>query len=117
MTIKSKITQKSLKTLEKIAGKLTLGRMLWAIRESDEISQVDFAKKLNISKQHLCDIEHNRVSVSPKLAAEYADILGYPRSQFIKLSIQDILDRDKLGVSINVIPHKKHGRRHAYACA
>ncbi len=54
MSIKSKMTQKTLSDLEKITGtKLTLGKMLWAIREADDISQVDFADTLKISRQHL----------------------------------------------------------------
>lgn len=57
MTIKNKQTKKSLKFLEKITGDtLTLGKLLWSIRECEKISQVDFAKLLNISKQHLCDL-------------------------------------------------------------
>src|SRR5438309_2367522 len=101
MSIKSKMTQKTLKNLEKIIGtKLTLGRLIWAIRQADEISQVDFAGKLHITKQHLCDIEHERKPVSPKLAAKYAKILGYSKEQFIRLSLQDLIDREGLNVQV-----------------
>ena len=104
MPIKSKITQKTLKKMEKITGtKLTLGKLMWAIRDADEISQVHFAKKLKISKQHLCDIEHGRKMVSPKLAAKYAEILGYSKEQFIRLALQDLVDRDGLNVQIEVV--------------
>ena len=55
--------------IEKISGeKLTLGRLLWAIRNADEITQVEFAGMLEISRQHLCDIEHNRKSISPSFS-------------------------------------------------
>ena len=78
MNIDSKMTKKTIKQIEKITEeKLTLGRLLWAIRESEKISQVDFAKKLGISKQHLCDLEQNRKNISPKLAATYAKKLNY----------------------------------------
>ena len=97
MTIKSKMTENTLKDIEKITGaKLTLGRLIWAIRESNKISQVDFAKKLNITKQHLRDIEHGRQSVSPGLAAQYANMLGYSKNQFIQLSLKYLVDRKKL---------------------
>jgi len=103
MNIKSKMTQQSLKDIEKITGvKLTLGKLIWAIRQADEISQVNFADKLNITKQHLCDIEHNRKSISPKLAASYAEILGYSTEQFIRLALQDLVDREGLNVQIEV---------------
>lgn len=110
MTIKSKMTSSTLQYLEKIAGKLTLGRLIWAIRQADEVSQVDFAKKLNITKQHLCDIEHERKSVSPKLAADYAEILGYSKQQFIRLALQDLVDRDGLNVQVEISSKRK--RRH-----
>lgn len=110
MTIKSKTTSKALQYLEKIVGKLTLGKLIRAIREADEISQVDFAKTLNITKQHLCDIERERKPVSPKLAAEYAEILGYSRQQFIRLALQDLVDRDGLNVQVE-ISSKTKGRR------
>ena len=113
MTIKSKITKQTLKALEKLTKtKLTLGKLIWSIRQSDEISQVDFAEKLNISRQHLCDIEHGRKSVSPKLASDYAKILGYSTEQFIRLALQDIVDRDGLRVTIHVEQNNKNRRNH-----
>ena len=111
MSIKSKMTEKTLKYIEKITGsKLTFGKLIWAIRQADEILQVDFADKLGITKQHLCDIEHERKSVSPKLAAKYADILGYSKEQFIRLALQDLVDREGLNVQIEVTPtgRRKH---------
>lgn len=119
MTIKSKITENTLKKLRKITGlKLTLGKLIWSIRQADNISQVNFAKKLKITKQHLCDIEHERKSISPKLAANYAKILGYSKEQFIRLALQDLVDRDGLNVEIEVVVKvrkKQHHESHAAA--
>lgn len=88
-------------------GPLTLGKLIHSIRMCDEISQIEFANKLGISRQHLCDIEHDRKIVSPKLAAQYATILGQSVSQFIRLALQAILDRDNLDVAVDV--HFRHG--------
>ena len=85
-----------------INTKFTLGKLINSIRLGEEISQVDFAKKLGISRQQLCDIEHDRKIISPKLAAKYAGILGYSTSQFIRLSLQSIVDRDNLDVAVDV---------------
>jgi DNA-binding transcriptional regulator YiaG len=105
MTIKSKSTKRSLDIVEKMTGSaLTLGRLIWAIRESEEMSQVDFAKQLNISKQHLCDLEHNRKTVSPKLAARYARKLRYSEEQFVRLCLQDQVNR----AGLNMIIEAKH---------
>lgn len=115
MNIKSQITKKSLKAVEKIIGTpLTLGKLIWAIRQSEEMSQVEFAKKLGIAKQYLCDIEHDRKSVSPGLAAIYADRLHYSKEQFIRLALQGIIDRDGLNFMVEIIPakaRKSHGNQ------
>jgi len=96
-------TQDTLKYLEKLSGKLTFGKLINSIRLCDELSQVEFAHKLGISRQQLCDIEHNRKIPSPKLATKYAELLGYSSSQFIRLALQGIIDRDNLGVVVEVI--------------
>src|SRR5579862_8174691 len=107
------MTEKTLKDIEKITGtKLTLGKLLWAIREADDISQVDFAHKLKITRSHLCDIEHGRKAVSPKLAAKYAQILGYSTDQFIRLSLQDLVDREGLNVQVEITATKRRKKHH-----
>ena len=55
------------------------------------MSQTDFANKLGISKQHLCDLEHDRKSVSPQLAAHYAEKLGYSKSSLFSLLYKILL--------------------------
>lgn len=111
MTIKSEMTSKTLKEIEKITGgKLTLGKLLYAIREADEVSQTEFAKKLRISKQHLSGIENGKTFVSAQLAAKYASLLGYSKEQFIRLALQDEIDRYHLGVEIEVYKKTRKGR-------
>lgn len=99
----SKATEETIKTLEKISGrKLTIGSMLWSIRECDEISQTVFAKMLGVSRQYLCDAEHDRKSISAKMAAKFADILGYSQSQFVRLALQAELNRHNLHLQVEV---------------
>ncbi len=101
--ITKKKTSESLKFLEALTGsKLTLANLLLAIRQGEEMSQVDFAKLLGVSRQYLCDIEHGRRMVSPKAAATYAKKLGYSRQQFVRLCLQDLVDRDGLDLKIDV---------------
>ena len=59
--------------LEKVRGKLTLGSAIRSIRLCEEESQTAFAKKLKISTQYLCDLEHNRKIISPKKAKKFAE--------------------------------------------
>ena len=113
MNINSAITKKSLKKIEKITGaQLTLGKLIWSIRESVDMTQIEFAKKLNISNQHLCDLEHDRKTVSPKLAANYAKKLGYSEEQFVRLALQGILDREGLNFTIEINTRSKSIRSH-----
>lgn len=93
----------SLNYISSLTGiKLTLGEMLRSIRQCEEITQVDFSKKLNISRQNLCDIEHGRRFISPKVAAEYAVKLGYSKNQFVRLCLQDLLDRDGINLEVEI---------------
>jgi transcriptional regulator with XRE-family HTH domain len=85
------------KILEKYTtGPLTLGRFIASIRKGEEMKLERFSKKLKISKSHLSDIENGRKFVSAELAAQYAKKLGYSEKQFIRLALQDILNRQGL---------------------
>jgi len=93
----------ALQYLEKLTkGPLTLGRLIKAIREGEEMSQVDFAKKLGISRSHLCDIEKDRKSVGPGRAAELARKLGYLEAQFVRLALQAQVKRARLKMDVYV---------------
>lgn len=92
-----------LKKLEALSCKeLTLGNLLCAIREGEGLSQVAFAKKLGVSKQYLCDLERGRRFASPKAASDYAKKLGYSDKQFVRLCLQDIVDRDGIDLYVDV---------------
>ncbi|CAM3054678.1 hypothetical protein LEWO105114_13520 [Legionella worsleiensis] len=47
-------------------------------------------------------MEHGRRIISPKKAAEYADLLGYSKKQFVRLCLQDMIDRDHLGLVVEI---------------
>ncbi len=56
-------------------------------RLGEELSQVEFAKHLGISKQRLCDIERDRFTVSIRLAKEIAKKLDLPAEWLVKLAV------------------------------
>jgi len=116
MSIKSRMTRNSIKKLEKlIGGKLTLGKLLLSIRQSEDTTQVKFAERLNISRQQLCDIEHDRKTISPRLAADYAKKLNYSSEQFVRLCLQDMLDRSGVELDVDVSPHHQGNHNYSYA--
>ena len=100
MTIRK---SKSMKYLENITGgSLSLKELLYAIRLGDEMSQVEFSKKLKISKSHLCDIEKGRKNISVERAVYFAKILKYSEDQFVKLALQDQLSSAGLAYSVDL---------------
>lgn len=103
MTTKSK-RKDALRILEEHSGRLSFGEMLRSIREGEDATQVDFAATLGISKQHLCDLERGRKSVSVERAIRFARILRYSKTQFVRLALQAQVDeaRAKLIVDVRV---------------
>ena len=93
----------AMKLLEKLAdGPLTLGRAIESVRKCDDLSQDECAKKLGISKSHLCDVEKGRKIVSPERAARWARALGYPESVLVRLAIQGELDAAGLKYKVEI---------------
>jgi transcriptional regulator with XRE-family HTH domain len=83
-------------------GPLTFGELLAAIRMGEEESQVDFARKLGISRAHLCDLEKGRKAVSPARAARFARALGYSEAQFVRLALQGMVREAGLDLTVEV---------------
>jgi len=91
MSIKNKIKAK--KAIRAITGNISFGEMLLSYREAQEISQVEMAEKLHISKQDLCNIERGRKHVSVERAVSFANSLGMPPRTFAKYALQDQLEK------------------------
>jgi len=102
MTTREKKSE-TMRLMERITGgPLTIGKILWALRKCDEIPQTTFARKLGISKQHLCDIEKGRKFVTPARAALFAKKLGHPPAYFIQIALEEDLRHIGLKLSIKV---------------
>ena len=100
MTIKRK--SDAMNFLDELVGKLTFGSLIESMRQADAMSQVEFAKRLGISKQHLCDIEKRRKFVSPERAARFAKILRHSEQSFVALALQDIVNQGGLKLKVTV---------------
>jgi len=89
--------------LERIShGPLTLGRAIESIRKSEEPSQDECARKLGVSKSHLCDVEKGWKIVSPERAAKWARALDYPESVLVRFAIQSELDAAGLNYKVEI---------------
>jgi transcriptional regulator with XRE-family HTH domain len=92
-----------MKLLEKLAGGLlTLGRAVESIRKGEELSQDECAKKLGVSKSHLCDVEKGRKTVSPERAAKWARLVRFPESALVRLALQAELDAAGLKYKVDI---------------
>jgi transcriptional regulator with XRE-family HTH domain len=98
----TKTKSPAMRLLEEVSGPLTFGSTIEALRLCDEISQTELAKKMKISRAHLCDIEKGRRTVSPERAARFAKVMGYYVPSFVRLALQDQLDKSGLKLTIEV---------------
>ena len=100
----TKTKSNTMKYLEEVAGRpLTLGGLIESIRLGEEMPQNTFARKLGISPSHLCDIEKGRKVVAPERAARFANILGRSPEQFVRLSLQELIDQAGLKMRVNIV--------------
>lgn len=97
--------------LERDFGPLTFAELLISHRQGEELSQVEMAKVLGISRQNLCDYEKGRKIPSPKKAAEMAVALGFGAATFIQIALQDLLRRDGLNFEVGVNKSLKRRQR------
>ena len=88
--------------LEKQYGPLTFGRLLKSHREGEELSQVEMAKKLGLSKQSLNDLESGRKVPSIKRAVQIAKKIGLLEDLMIQLVLQEQVDKEKINVRVTV---------------
>lgn len=101
MIIKNK--SETRKIFEKMrGGPLTFGRLIESLRLCDEISQVDLAKKMNVSKSQICDIEKGRKLVSAERASAFAKAMGYSVQQFVATAIEDQLRQAGLKFTVDL---------------
>lgn len=77
------------KELESIYGRLTFGDALKSFREIENKTQSNFAKKLGLSIQVLCDIEKGRIIPYPSSAAIIAQKLQLPENLFVEFAQRD----------------------------
>lgn len=86
----------ALESTKDIWDEMTFGGLVHSLRISDEVTQVELAKRVGVSKQFLSDVEHNRKDVGIAFAKKISDALGYSIEPLIELLIRDQLRRQHL---------------------
>ncbi len=94
--------KKLIPLLEKDIGELSFGNFLRATRDAMGASQVEMARRLNISSGTLCDMEKGRQLVSVSLAVKIAKVAGISQSIAVKSCLQDQLRKANIKMKIAV---------------
>jgi transcriptional regulator with XRE-family HTH domain len=82
--------------------RLNFGMLLRSIRTRNDLTQVQMAKILGISKAKLCDLEKGRRQVSLLKAIEFAKALEDSPDYFVKVIIEDQLHEAGLDLSVEL---------------
>lgn len=91
------------KFLESLRGEpLSFGKMIESLRIADEVTQIALAKKMKISRAHLCDIEKGRRVVTVERAAKFAKAMGYSVNQFVAMALEDQLRKAGLKAKVHL---------------
>ncbi len=69
------------------------GEFVKSMRECDELSQTDLAKRMRVSRQFLNAIELGKSNVSIEFAKKIAEKLGYPHEAFVEVLLNDMLKK------------------------
>jgi putative transcriptional regulator len=95
-------TRSAVEILEKKFGPATFGGYLRAMRTMNDLTQEEMAKKLNMSKGGICDIEKGRQFVSIELAAKIAKKCKMSEEMAVFYVINDSIRRAGLKYEITI---------------
>lgn len=86
-------TKKNLSAREALKDvlKSSFGTFVRDIRESDEISQTELARRMSVSRQFINAVEKDKANVSLEMAMKIARALGYPYEAFVEILLNDML--------------------------
>lgn len=87
---------------EKNYGPFSFATFMLGIRTTLELSQVEMARKLRISKAALCEIEKGRTLVSPLAAIRYAKKAGFSETVALEACFQDQLRKAKVRKRVRI---------------
>jgi len=104
MTTK-KATSKTARTaLASTIAATTFGGLVRSMRETDEITQAELARRLGVSRQFLNAVELERSQVGLDFAKRVADALGYSPEPFAEVLIREQLKKAGIECVIELKP-------------
>ncbi len=79
----------------------SFGEFVRDIRECDEISQTELARRMRVSRQFVYAVEKDKANISLEMAIKIARAFGYPYEAFVEIFLNDMLRKS----GINKIVH------------
>ena len=95
--------QIGIKQIEDAFGKVTFGRLLKSHRLAEDMTQVQLAKHLKVSKQNLNDLETGRKLPSLNRALKIAKKLNVVDEVVAQIVIQEQLDRENIHFTVKIL--------------
>lgn len=96
---------------DKVIRRMTMSRMLETIRDDMELTKVQMAEKLGMTKQHYNNIVNESAPVSISRAIQFARALNDSEKVFIRVAIDDELARvDKPKYRVELIEDNQEMR-------
>ena len=93
----------AIKELEKLRkGPLKFKDLLYSVRTTEEITQVELAQKAGTTKAKICDFEKGRRTPTLELAAKLAKALGHSEALFVSKLIEEQIKDAKLRLKIKI---------------
>lgn len=105
MTTKKSKSKPAREALEGTILDTTFGGLVRAMRETDEITQAELARRLGVSRQYLNAVELGRSQVGLEFAKRVADALGYSPEPFAEILIREQLKKAGIDCRITLLPY------------
>lgn len=100
MTTRKNTQSSYSKELIKKYGRVSFGRFLKAWRDSEDLSQTEFSKLLDLSPANVNDLERGRRIPTPARAKKIAKKLKLPVIALVAMVVEDRLLREGLNYSV-----------------
>lgn len=101
------MTANALKFLEKKNGPTTIGMLIRAYRTRNNLTQEEIAKKLDVNKSYVSDVENDRKSLSMSQVIEFADSLKDSVKLYLKVWVEQSLREENIALNVEFRPIKE----------
>lgn len=104
MANKKTASKSAREALAATIAETTFGGLVRAMRETDEMTQAELARRLGVSRQFLNAVELGRSQVGLEFAKRVADALGYSPEPFAEILIREQLKKAGIECEVYLIP-------------